>query len=111
MEFLGRLVTNFMISINESRNAAEACFAITAVIRGESVLAQTALTGSLLSNCLMIFGTCLLCGGVQNAELFYPVIIAKVHAQLLVVSLVSIALPAAFRCWSQGEIITKWLAA
>jgi Ca2+:H+ antiporter len=73
------------------------------VIQGESLVAQTALTGSLISSCLVIFGTCLLVRGIlqmQENE-SYPIIMARTNAQLLVVSLVSIALPTAFKTWSQ----------
>jgi Ca2+:H+ antiporter len=77
------------------------------VVRRESVVAQTALTGSLISNCLVIFGTCLLFGGILNERQYYPVIIARTNAQLLVVSLISIILPTAFKTWSEGEIIAS----
>ncbi|KIM93154.1 hypothetical protein OIDMADRAFT_138383 [Oidiodendron maius Zn] len=97
-EFLGGLVNGVL------GNGSELCFAIIAVTRRESIIAQTALTGSLLSGCLVIFGTCLLFGGIRNERQFYPLIIARANAQLLVVSLVSIALPTAFKSWSQdGE--------
>ena len=52
----------------------------------------------------MIFGTCLLFGGILREHQKYPVIIARTNAQLLVVSLVSIALPTAFKSWSQGKL-------
>jgi Ca2+:H+ antiporter len=95
------------VDSNDNRNGAELCFAIIAVTRRESVIAQTALTGSLLSGCLMIFGTSLLFGGLQNESQFYPVTIARANAQMLVVSLVSIALPTAFKSWSQGKLIGR----
>jgi calcium/proton exchanger cax len=40
-------------------NIAELCFMLTAVARRESVIAQTALAGALISSYLMVFGTCL----------------------------------------------------
>jgi Ca2+:H+ antiporter len=89
-------------------NIAELCFVLMAVARGESVIAQTALTGALISSCLMIFGTSLLFGGIRNARQYYPAIIARANAQLLVVSLVSISIPTAFRIWSEGELITQY---
>jgi Ca2+:H+ antiporter len=91
------------MKLTKIRNSAELCFAVTAVVRRESVIAQTALTGSLISNCLMIFGTCLLSGGILRHRQSYPVIIARTNAQLLVVSLVSIIIPTAFKNWSQGK--------
>lgn len=77
------------------------------MVRGETLVAQTALTGALISNCLMIFGTCQLFGGIQHDRQFYPVIIACTNAQVLVVSLVSITLPTAFKSWSQGRFISR----
>jgi len=53
----------------------------------------------------MIFGSCQLFGGIQHQRQYYPVIIARTNAQLLVVSLVSIILPTAFKSWSQGRFI------
>ena len=116
MGYLGMQETNKRrVDVNHNRNGAEMCFAIIAVIRGEWVIAQTALTGSLLSGCLMIFGTSLLFGGLQNEFQFYPVVIARAHAQLLVVSLSTFVLPTAFKSWSQSKLITAgqlgWLSA
>jgi Ca2+:H+ antiporter len=52
----------------------------------------------------MIFGTSLIFGGIKNARQSYPVSIASANAQVLVVSLVSIVLPTAFRSWSEGKV-------
>jgi Ca2+:H+ antiporter len=87
-------------------NIAELCFVLTAVAKRQSVIAQTALTGALISSCLMIFGTCLLFGGIQHERQYYPVILATLNAQLLVVTLVSISMPTAFKSWSEGELMT-----
>lgn len=70
---------------------------------GRPAVAQTTLTGSIISNCLMTFGTCLLLGGISHQHQSYPVIIARTNAQLLVVSLVSITLPTAFKTWSEDS--------
>jgi Ca2+:H+ antiporter len=78
---------------------------LTAVARRESVIAQTALTGALISSCLMVFGTCLFFGGIQHERQYYPITIARANAQLLVVSLVSISIPTAFKSWSEGELM------
>jgi Ca2+:H+ antiporter len=56
----------------------------------------------------MIFGTSLLFGGFRYIRQYYPAIIARVNAQILVVSLVSITIPIAFRSWSKGELITQY---
>ena len=81
---------------------------LIAVVKREPVIAQTALTRSLISNCLMIFGTSLLFGGIRNARQYYPAIIARVNTQILVISLVSITIPTAFKSWSKGELITQY---
>ena len=89
-------------------NIAELCFVLIAVVKREPVIAQTALTGSLISSCLMIFGTSLLFGGFRHTRQYYPAIIARVNTQILVISLVSITIPTAFRSWSEGELITQY---
>jgi len=92
---------------NKLRNAAELCFVIVAVVKGETLIAKTALTGSLISSCLMIFGTCLLFGGILHDRAYYPIVIARANAQLLGVSLVSITLPTAFKIWSEGKLSSR----
>jgi Ca2+:H+ antiporter len=87
---------------NKTSNCAELCFAITATVKGKPAVAQTALTGSIVSNCLMSFGTCLLLGGVSQQRQSYPIIIACTTAELLVVSIISITLPTAFATSSKG---------
>ncbi|PWI65036.1 hypothetical protein PCL_07448 [Purpureocillium lilacinum] len=82
-------------------NIAEICFVITAVVDGKHLIAKTALTGSIVSSCLMTFGTCLVCGGIFHKQQFYPLVIARLNAQLLVVSLVSVTLPTAFQLFSK----------
>lgn len=89
-------------------NITELCFVLTAVARRESVIAQTALTGALISSCLMVFGTCLFFGGIQHERQYYPITIARANAQLLVVSLVSISIPTAFKSWSEGELMIQY---
>jgi Ca2+:H+ antiporter len=89
-------------------NVTELCFVLIAVSRRESVIAQTALTGALISSCLMIFGTCLVFGGIQHERQYYPIATARTNAQLLVVSLVSISVPTAFKSWSEGELTTQY---
>jgi len=89
-------------------NIAELCFVLIAVVRREPIIAQTALTGALISNCLMIFGTSLLFGGFRHTRQYYPAIIARANAQILVVSLVSITIPTAFKNWSAGKLIRQY---
>ncbi|KAF2022907.1 hypothetical protein EK21DRAFT_15760, partial [Setomelanomma holmii] len=83
-------------------NCAELCFALTATMKGKSAVAQTTLTGSIISYCLISFGTCLIFGGISRERQSYPMIIARTNAQLLVVSLISITLPTAFKTWSEA---------
>jgi Ca2+:H+ antiporter len=83
---------------------AEFCFVAVAVAKGETTIAKTALTGSLISNCLVIFGTCLLFGGIMHDRQYYPIVMARANAQLLGVSLVSITVPTAFKIWSEGKL-------
>ncbi|QKX62581.1 uncharacterized protein TRUGW13939_09742 [Talaromyces rugulosus] len=84
-------------------NSIEICFAIVAVAQNEALVAQTSLTGAVLSNCLLILGTCFLCGGFQNGVRTYPVVMARDKAQLLVLSLASIVLPTVFKLSAQAK--------
>jgi Ca2+:H+ antiporter len=76
---------------------------MVAVVKGEALVAQTALTGAVLANCLLILGTCFLCGGFQNGAQTYPIVMARDKAQLLVLSLASIVLPTVFKLSAQGR--------
>jgi Ca2+:H+ antiporter len=93
-----------LLDSDKYSNCVELCFAVTATIKGKPAVAQTTLTGSIISNCLTTFGTCLLLGGIAHHRQSYPVVIARTNAQLLVVSLVSITLPTAFQTWSEGSL-------
>lgn len=79
------------------------CFAIVAVRYQQALVAQTALTGAVVANCLLLLGTCFLCGGLQSDRPTYPVIMARDKAQLLVLSLTSIVLPTVFKLSAQGQ--------
>jgi len=74
---------------------------VVATIVSKPAVAQTALTGSIISNCLMTFGACLLLGCISEQRDTYPIVFARTNAQLLVVSLISIILPTAFATWSE----------
>lgn len=91
-----------LIFSNKPRNIEKASFVVLAVLYDEPDIAKTALAGSILSSCLMAFGTILLSGDIAHDRVFYPVFIAKVNAQLLVVSLFSVMLPTAFKAFSKG---------
>ena len=76
-------------------------FSVIAVVKWETLIAQTALTGAILSNSLLILGTCFLFGGLQNHTQTYPIVTACTNSEVLVVSLASIVLPTAFQIWSK----------
>jgi Ca2+:H+ antiporter len=88
-------------------NSIEICFAIVAVAQNEALVAQTSLTGTVLSNCLLILGICFLYGGFQNGVRMYLVVIARDKAQLFVLSLASIILSIVFKLSAQAKI-SKW---
>jgi len=79
------------------------CFALVAVAQDEALVAQTALTGAVLANCLLLLGTCFLCGGFQHGVQTYPIVMARDKTQLLVLSLASIVLPTVFKLSAQGR--------
>ncbi|PMD21291.1 hypothetical protein NA56DRAFT_572129 [Hyaloscypha hepaticicola] len=84
-------------------NITELYFILIAIVKREPVITQTALTGSLISSYLIIFDTSLLFGSFRYTRQYYPAIITRVNTQVLVISLVSITIPIAFRNWSEGN--------
>jgi Ca2+:H+ antiporter len=60
-------------------NITELCFVLIAVARRETIIAQIALTGALISSCLIIFGTCLVFGGIEHERQYYPIATVRIN--------------------------------
>jgi hypothetical protein len=85
-----------------SRNCVEFVFAIVALVGHEAKVAQTALTGGILTNTLLILGTCFFMGGFQKHTQTYPAILARLKSTLLIIGVASLMLPTAHRLCAEG---------
>lgn len=85
------------------RSGPELIFSIVGLFNHQSLIVQTAITGSVLSNILLVLGTCFLVGQwTRDAESF-PLDITRQNSQMLIIALASLVVPAAFVSWSDGE--------
>jgi calcium/proton exchanger cax len=85
-----------------SRNCVEFVFAIVALVGHEAKVAQTALTGGILTNTLLILGTCFFMGGFQKHTQTYPAILARLKSTLLIIGVASLMLPTAHKLCAEG---------
>jgi Ca2+:H+ antiporter len=82
------------------RNIPELIFSIVALLQRETLIAQTAFAGTVLSNCLLILGICLIVGGWDRDIDAFPRTLVKTNAQMLMIALGSLVMPAAFAAFS-----------
>jgi len=82
-------------------NAVELIVAIMALIRNEIVIVQTGMLGSILSNILLVLGSCFISGGVfgaegwRNSQQVFSMTAANTMSDLLAVASASLIIPAA----------------
>jgi Ca2+:H+ antiporter len=81
-------------------NSPELIFSVVALLQKETLIVRTAFAGTLLSNCLLILGTCLVVGGWDRDMETFPRVLAKTNAQMLMVALGSLVMPAAYAAFS-----------
>lgn len=79
-----------------SSNAVEMIVAIIALAKGEVIVVQTSLVGSVLSNLLLVMGMCFFFGGLRRQEQFFNQTVAQTAASLLAVAIASVIVPTAF---------------
>ncbi|WVN90963.1 calcium/proton exchanger [Cryptococcus depauperatus CBS 7841] len=77
-------------------NAVELLIAILALVKGELDIVQASMIGSILSNVLLVLGMSYFAGGLRFHEQLYTIIGAQMHISLLGLSLMAIAMPAAY---------------
>lgn len=80
-------------------NAVELIVAIIALVKGEIIIVQTSLIGSILSNLLIVLGMCFFFGGLQRLEQFFNITVAQTASSLLALAVGSLLIPTAFT-WS-----------
>lgn len=70
--------------------------AIIALAKGEIVVVQTSLIGSILSNLLLVMGMCFFFGGLRRQEQHFNQTVAQTSASLLALSVGSVIIPTCF---------------
>lgn len=86
--------------LTRRRNAVEMIVAIIALAKGEVIIVQTSLVGSILSNLLLVMGMCFFFGGLRREEQFFNQTVAQTAASLLALAVASVIVPTAFDLWS-----------
>lgn len=84
------------INTDLGRNAVELIVAIMALVKGEVVIVQTSLIGSILSNLLLVMGMCFFFGGLRRQEQFFNMTVAQTAASLLALAIAGIIIPTVF---------------
>ncbi|KAI9800253.1 MAG: hypothetical protein M1833_003367 [Piccolia ochrophora] len=83
-------------------NAVELIVSLLALFKGEYLIVQTSLIGSILSNLLLVMGMAFFLGGLKHVEQFFNVTVAQTAASLLALAVGSLIIPPAFHIWAQG---------
>ncbi|KAF1985137.1 calcium/proton exchanger [Aulographum hederae CBS 113979] len=82
-------------------NAVELIVGIIALVKGEIIIVQTSLIGSMLSNLLLVLGMCFFFGGMNRLEQHFNVTVAQTASSLLSLSVGALIIPTAFT-WGVG---------
>ncbi|EPE10151.1 vacuolar calcium ion transporter [Ophiostoma piceae UAMH 11346] len=77
-------------------NAVELIVAIMALVKGEVVIVQTSLIGSILSNLLLVMGMCFFFGGLRRQEQYFNTTVAQTAASLLAMAVAGVIVPTVF---------------
>lgn len=78
-------------------NAVELIVSIIALAKQETLIVQTSLIGSMLSNLLLVMGMCFFCGGINRIEQKFNLTVAQTAASLLALAIGSLIIPTTFR--------------
>lgn len=77
-------------------NAVEVIVSIIALNQNQITIVQSSMLGSILSNLLLVLGSCFIVGGLKFKEQFFNQTAAQTMGSLLAVSVMALLLPAAF---------------
>lgn len=77
-------------------NAVELIVAIIALFHCELTIVQTSLIGSVLSNLLLVLGTCFFVGGLRFKEQEFKQTAAQLNSGLLAMAVIAVLIPAGF---------------
>ncbi|KAK9377899.1 Sodium/calcium exchanger protein-domain-containing protein [Lipomyces chichibuensis] len=78
-------------------NAVELIVSIVALAKGEILIVQASMLGSILSNILLVLGCCFFAGGMIFQEQTFSNIVAQTMSSLMALATASLLIPAAFR--------------
>ena len=87
---------------NFRSNAVELIVSIIALVQGQTLIVQTSLIGSILSNVLLVLGMCFFFGGFNRVEQAFNITVAQTASSLLFLAVSSLILPTAFHQFSQA---------
>ena len=77
-------------------NAVEVIVSVIALRENQITVVQASMLGSILSNLLLVLGSCFVVGGLRYNEQFFNQTAAQTMGSLLAVSVMALLLPAAF---------------
>lgn len=83
-------------------NATELIIALIALNAGLVDVVKASITGSIISNLLLVMGFAMLLGGLRYKEQEFPPIVARVNASLMNLAVIAILLPTAVDFTSTG---------
>lgn len=81
-------------------NAVELIVSIIALVQKKTLIVQTSLIGSMLSNLLLVMGMCFFFGGINRPEQHFNITVAQTAASLLALAIGSLIIPTAFRIFA-----------
>ena len=81
-------------------NAVELIVSIIALVQGQTLIVQTSLIGSMLSNLLLVMGMCFFFGGFNRVEQAFNITVAQTASSLLFLAVSSLIVPTAFHAFS-----------
>ncbi|KAK9479670.1 Sodium/calcium exchanger protein-domain-containing protein [Lipomyces japonicus] len=84
-------------------NAVELIVSVVALSKGEILIVQASMLGSILSNILLVLGCCFLFGGFYYEEQRFSNIVAQTMSSLMALATASLLIPAAFRATINGD--------
>ncbi|CAG8857551.1 26424_t:CDS:1, partial [Gigaspora margarita] len=77
-------------------NATELIISIFALRAGEIKIVQSSMLGSIISNILLVLGTCFLTGGIKNKTQKFNQTAAQTCSSLMTLACISLIIPATF---------------
>lgn len=77
-------------------NAVEVIVSVIALSQNQITVVQASMLGSILSNLLLVLGSCFVAGGVRYSQQSFNQTVAQTMSSLLALSVIGLLLPAAF---------------